>query len=633
MPTVTFLPSYRKILVEPGVTLLEAAQRAGVQINVVCGGQGKCGKCKMVVKSGRVRFDAGKFARFFTPEELADGACLACQTVPEDDVQAFIPESSLIQEQKILIESLGLETTFRPAVWKYYLELTPPTLEDPSPDLTRLVWAIQKKGGPAAEKIYAPLEVLRSIPRVLRDSGWKVTATVELVPGGYRLIDLEKGDTEKNLYGAAVDLGTTTIVVYIRSLVDGHVAGVASNYNRQISCGEDILSRVNYARKSGLSKLQALAAESINIALTQAANASGIDREDIYEVVVAGNTIMTHILMGIDPAYMIEEPYVPVVRRYLTTSARRVGISIHQGGGVFIFPAVSDFIGGDIIADILASGMAEREEVSLLIDIGTNFEVVLGNREWMFSCAGAAGPALEGGEVLFGMRANPGAIERITINPVDLSVRYETINREKPQGICGSGLIDLLAELLRACVIDRTGRINTGIQNPRIREGAYFPEFVVAWKAETGIGKDIVLTENDIKNLIMSKASILAACITLMNEAGISRHDISNIHFSGAFGNYLSKENAILIGLVPEIPVDRLKNIGNGAVEGANIALIDRKKRKQLDEIAKNIAYIELNAEPSFMDEYTRSTFLPHTDLSLFPQVEEILDRCRLARG
>ncbi|MDD1718276.1 MAG: ATP-binding protein, partial [Methanoregulaceae archaeon] len=215
----------------------------------------------------------------------------------------------------------------------------------------------------------------------------------------------------------------------------------------------------------------------------------------------------------------------------------------------------------------------------------------------------------------------------------DLSVRYETINREKPQGICGSGLIDLLAELLRACVIDRTGRINTGIQNPRIREGAYFPEFVVAWKAETGIGKDIVLTENDIKNLIMSKASILAACITLMNEAGISRHDIANIHFSGAFGNYLSKENAILIGLVPEIPVDRLKNIGNGAVEGANIALIDRKKRKQLDEIAKNIAYIELNAEPSFMDEYTRSTFLPHTDLSLFPQVEEILDRCRLARG
>ncbi len=633
MPTVTFLPTYRKILVEPGMTLLEAAQRAGIQVNVVCGGQGKCGKCKMVVKSGRVRFDADKFARFFSPAELADGACLSCQTVPEDDVQIFIPESSLIQEQKILIESLGMETAFHPSVWKYYLELTPPTLEDPSPDLTRLVWAIQKRGGPAAEKIYAPLEVLRSIPRVLRDSGWKVTATVELVPGGYRLIDLEKGNTEKNLYGVAIDLGTTTIVVYIRSLVDGKVAGVASNYNRQISCGEDILSRVNYARRSGLSKLQALAAESINIAITGAANAAGIDREDIYEVVVAGNTIMTHILMGIDPAYMIEEPYVPVVRRYLTTSALRVGIQIHQGGGVFIFPAVSDFIGGDIIADILASGMAEQDEVSLLIDIGTNFEVVLGNREWMFSCAGAAGPALEGGEVLFGMRANPGAIERISVYPTDLSVHYETINREKPQGICGSGLVDLLAELLRACVIDRTGRINTGIANPRIRQGAYFPEFVVAWKEETDIGKDIVITENDIKNLIMSKASILAACITLMNEAGITRHDIANIHFSGAFGNYLSKENAILIGLVPEIPVERLKNIGNGAVAGANIALVDRKKRKKLDEIAKNIAYIELNAETSFMDEYTRSTFLPHTDLSLFPEVEQVLDRCRLARG
>ena len=294
------------------------------------------------------------------------------------------------------MEGLGLETEFHPAVWKYFLELSPPTLEDPSPDLTRLLWGVQKHGGPLAEKIYAPLEVLRRTPRVLRDSGWQVTATVELVPGGYRLIDLEKGDTAKNLYGAAVDLGTTTIVVYIRSLVDGHVVGVASNYNRQISCGEDILSRVNFARKGGLDRLSALSAESINAAITSAANAAGIDREDIYEVVVAGNTIMTHILMGIDPAYMIEEPYVPVVRRYLTAAAQRVGIDVAEDAGVFIFPAVSDFIGGDIVADILASGMAEQEDISLLIDIGTNFEVVLGNRDWMFSCAGAAGPGTRG---------------------------------------------------------------------------------------------------------------------------------------------------------------------------------------------------------------------------------------------
>ena len=633
MPSVTFLPTYRKITVDPGTTILEAAQNAGIQMNVVCGGQGKCGKCVVFLKSGLASFDREKYGRFFTPGELESGACLACQTVAEGDVQVLIPESTLIQEQKILMESLGIETDLRPSVWKYALDLQPPTLEDPSPDLTRLLWGIQKKGGPVAEKIYAPLEVLRSIPAVLRDSRWKVTATVALVPGGYRLINVEKGDTAASLYGAAVDLGTTTVVVYLRSLVDGKVLAVSSNYNRQISCGEDILSRVNYARKDGLARLQQLAAESINTALTTAANAAGIDREEIYEVVISGNTVMTHILMGIDPAYMIEEPYVPVVRRYLTASAHRLGIGVNANAGLFVFPAVSDFIGGDVVADILAAGMAERDEVSLLIDIGTNFEAVLGNREWMFSCAGAAGPALEGGEVLFGMRANPGAIEKISLDLETLDPEYETINRVKPRGICGSGLIDLIADLLRACVIDRTGRINTAIRSPRIREGAHFPEFVVAWAKETAIGKDIVITENDVKSLIMSKASVLAACFTLMNAAGIRREEIASVYFSGAFGNYLNKEHAIIIGLIPEVPLSLIRNIGNGAVEGANIALIDRKKRKTVDDIARKIAYIELNAETSFMDEYTRATFLPHTDLSLFPNVEKLLDACRIRRG
>ena len=633
MPDVIFLPSFRKTTIATGGTLLEAAQKAGIHMNVVCGGQGKCGKCIVYLKSGRVDFDREKFGKFFSEEELEQGGCLACQSHVLDDVQVLIPESSLIQEQQILIDTRGLTTEFSPSVWKYYVILSPPTLEDPSPDLTRLLWGIEKQGGPKEGKIYVPLEVIRRIPRALRDSGWKVTATVALVPGGYRLIDVEKGDSSSRLFGAAVDLGTTTVVVFLRNLAGGEVAGVASNYNLQISCGEDILSRVNYARKNGLEKLQALAAESINATITDAANNAGIDRDDIYEVVVAGNTIMTHILMGIDPAYMIEEPYVPVVRRYLTSAASRAGLEVEENAGLFVFPAVSDFIGGDIVADILACGMAEQDEISLLIDIGTNFEVVLGNRDWMFSCAGAAGPALEGGEVLFGMRANPGAIEQISLDLVDLTPAYRTINHQKPRGICGSGLIDLLAELLRACVIDRTGRINTDIHHPRIRLGAHFPEFVVAWKDETDIGKDIVITENDIKNLIMSKASILAACSTLMNEAGITRNEITHIYFSGAFGNYINKENAVIIGLIPEVPQERIENIGNGAIEGANIALVNRRKRKLLDEIAKKIAYIELNAKPSFMDEYTSSTFLPHTDLSKFPLVEQILNECRIRRG
>jgi uncharacterized 2Fe-2S/4Fe-4S cluster protein (DUF4445 family) len=633
MRTVTFLPSYRKIEVARGTTILDAAQRAGLNMNVVCGGQGKCGKCVVFVQSGKTEFDRQKYARFFTEDELAGGACLACGTTVQGDLKVFVPERALIQEQKILIEGRESEIELHPAVRKYYVELQPPTLTDPSPDLSRLLWGIQKSGGPVADKVYVPLEVMREIPALLRHSDWKVTGTIALVPGGYRLIDLQENDTAKRVYGAAVDLGSTTVVVYLWDLVAGKVVGVASNYNRQISCGEDILARVNYARKNGLARLQSLATDSINAALTTAANTAGIDREDIYEVVVAGNTVMTHMLLGIDPAYIIAEPYVPVVQRALSVAAGRIGIAGNKNCGLFAFPAVSDFIGGDIIADILACGMGERPEISLLVDIGTNFEVVLGNNEWMFSCAGAAGPALEGGEVLFGMRANPGAIEKFTIDPETLAPAFSAINNIRPRGITGSGLIDILAELIIACVIDRTGRINTGISNKRIRIGPHFPEYVIAWADETDIGKDIVITENDIKNLIMSKASVHAACVTLMREAGITRNEIATIYFAGAFGNYINKKNATIIGLIPEIDPDRIKNIGNGAVTGANLALINRRERKILDQIAARIAYIELNAEPSFMDDYTSSTFLPHTDLSLFPRVQALLESCRLKRG
>jgi len=630
MPLVTFLPGFRKVDVSADESLLAAAQKAGLAVNAVCGGIGKCGKCIMFQKSGHIHFDTDLYKEFFSQEEKDAGAILACKAFPVDDCSVLVPERTLIQTQQILINVMGQETEFNPSVRKYSVRVIPPTLENPTSDLYRLLQAVKLAGGPLDRHIYVPLEILRRIPSVLRSSGWNVTVTIAKLPAGFRMIEIEKGDTSERIYGVAVDLGTTTIVAFIRNLVTGQIIATGSNYNKQISCGEDILSRVNYGKRKGFSYLQELAIDSINTAIVNAANSSGIDTDDICEVVIAGNTIMSHMILNIDPSYMIEEPYVPVVRRSLTTSAGRLNIAIKQEGGVFIFPAVSDFIGGDVVGDILASGMAESPEISLLVDIGTNFEVVLGNNDWMFTCAGAAGPALEGGEVLFGMRANPGAIEKVTIEPDTLDVKYSTINNKKPVGICGSGLIDILAELLRACVIDRTGRINTTINHPRIRRGDYYPEFVIVSKELTGNGKDIVITENDIKNLIMSKASTLAACIVLMNQAGISRKDISRLYFAGGFGNYLNKENAITVGLIPEISVDRIVNLGNGAAEGANIALINRKKRKFLDEIAYKIAYIELNAETTFMDEYTRGTFLPHTDFTLFPSVEKALELCRL---
>jgi len=634
MPTVTFLPGYRKVAVPEGATLLDAARAAGLSMNVVCGGEGKCGKCQVYVKDGTVSFDREKYSRFFSDEEISRGACLACQAHIAGDVLVEVPAGSLIEEQKILVEIPGMEEIpLNPAVRKYEVRLEPPSLEDTNPDLGRLLEGIEQQGGPPPNRVYAPLGVLCYLPQVLRRSGWHVTATVALVPGGYRLSSVDEGDTTERLYGAAVDLGTTTIVAYIRSLVDGRILATASNYNRQISCGEDILSRVNFSRKSGLARLQQLAAESINEALTTAADTAGIDREEIFEVIIAGNTVMTHLLLGIDPAYMIAEPYIPVVRRMLSTAAGRIGIAAHTNAGVYTFPAVSNFIGGDIIADILAAGMAERDEATLMVDIGTNFEAVLGNSDWMLSCAGAAGPALEGGEVLFGMRANPGAIEQVRIDPDTLAPSFSTINGVRPRGICGSGLIDLLAELFRACVIDRTGGVNLEIDHPRVRKGRYYPEFVVAWKEETSTGKDIVITEGDIKNLIMSKAAIHAACMTLLDAAGLEPGGIGRICFSGAFGNYINKENAVTIGLIPEMPPDCIENIGNGAITGANIALVDRRRRKELDGLARRITYIELNADPSFMDRYTSSCFLPHTDFALFPHVQQTLEACRARQG
>ena len=414
------------------VTILEAAQKAGLNINVVCGGQGKCGKCVVNVQSGKTEFDRQKFAQFFSEDELKKGACLACVTTVQGDLLVFVPESTLIQEQKILVEGREGEIELHPSVRKYFVELQPPTLTDPSPDLTRLLWGIQKGGGPVAEKIYVPLEVMREIPTLLRHSEWKVTGTIALVPGGYRLIDLQENDTSKRIFGAAVDLGSTTIVAYLWDLVSGRVVAVASNYNKQISCGEDILARVNFARKNGLVKLQTLAAESINGALTSAANSAGIDREDIYEVVVAGNTVMTHMLLGIDPAYIIAEPYVPVVQRALSVAANRIGIAGNQNCGLFVFPAVSDFIGGDIIADILSCGMSEREEISLLIDIGTNFEIVLGNKEWMFSCAVQPDQHLKVEKCSLGCVQIPGLLKRSRLIQFPLILRTAQSTTSNP---------------------------------------------------------------------------------------------------------------------------------------------------------------------------------------------------------
>ncbi|MBO3803322.1 MAG: DUF4445 domain-containing protein [Candidatus Brockarchaeota archaeon] len=604
--TVTFQPEGLRVEVSEDDNLLTASRRCGVQIESLCGGRGSCGKCLVRIESGEATKPTRFEAQALSGAEMGSGVRLACQTCPISDLTVRVLASPRVPGSKILTWGLELKVKPDPYVKTVSKELPKPTLRDQRSDAERLRSALKQSS--------IDLLLLRQLPRLLREKDWKITATLY----GREVVDVGGLDAG-GAYGAAVDVGTTTIVVYLVDLASGKVMAVESDYNAQIPYGEDVISRIAYStrEKDGLATLQRLAIGTINKLLDEASKKANVEKGRIYDVVCSGNTIMLSFLLGMDPSFIATAPYVPPDTGSIAVKAREMGIDTNPGGYLRTVPSISGYVGADVVSDVLVSGMHKKEAVSLLIDIGTNGEVVVGNKHKMLSASCAAGPALEGAEITFGMRGMEGAIEKVAINPESLEVFYKTIGGAKPKGICGSGLVDALASLAMAGLVDSTGKLTE-----KARQGQ---GFVLAKAEETEIGKDITITQKDVRNLQLAKAAIFTGCYLLMKKMRIKPEGVKNVYVAGAFGNYIDPTSAIVIGMLPDVPVERIKMIGNGAGFGARLALLSKGKTKEAQSVARKIKYLELSGEEGFQKEFLKALNIPHAERNLFPTADRII--------
>jgi uncharacterized 2Fe-2S/4Fe-4S cluster protein (DUF4445 family) len=496
--------------------------------------------------------------------------------------------------------------------------LTPPTLMDNSSDLTRLRNQLKKRLG--AEAIDVDLRVMQKLAQVVREE-WKVTATVIDLDNRCQVIDMEAASRALPCYGLAVDIGTTTVVAYLVDLSNGKIIGKLGSHNLQAQFGDDVISRMIWAEQpGGLTQLQKAVVETINSLADGLCQEARVEKEAIRLVAAAGNTVMTHFFLGMETRNVRREPYIPTAVTFPPVKAEELGLMVHPAARVLNFPAVASYVGGDIVAGVLSSGQGHSFSLKLFIDIGTNGEIVLGNQDWLIACACSAGPSFEGAGVTCGMRAQKGAIERLAIDLEADVVEVETIGNVRPIGICGSGLIDCIAEMLRVGVIDRSGRICLE-NHRRVRERQGEKEFVLTWEYKTKGGKEIVITEGDIQNIMRSKGAVFAGIQSLLKSLDMDLSAVDKIIIAGGFGNYINIGNAISIGLLPDLPAQKYKFVGNASVKGACMALTSRESHLLAEELGAKMTYLELSAGNLFMDEFVSALFLPHTDLGLFPSV------------
>ena len=624
---VTFDTDPDPVRVPTGTLLIEAATKAGIMIQQPCGGQGRCGRCVVRVIDGNVR---RRSTVRLSPADIEAGYALACQTVIESDALISVPSQEKI-ERRLTTDLTALEITppddYQPDVVQMIrrlnLTLSAPGMEDQTDDWNRVQAALRRQIG--IEEVRASLAQFRRIGRVLREGDWQVTLT--LAAGEYpaRLIDIQPGHTPENkpLWGAAVDIGTTTVTVWLCDLLNGEVKAQVAEYNSQIACGEDVISRIIYSSKnSGGEELRERVLKTINDLIATACKRVQAQPDSIMKATVAGNSTMMHLVLGIPAESIRFSPFVTGVNTIPVLTAHDVGLNIHPEGSVDCLPGVASYVGADITAGVLSSGMSETERITLFIDVGTNGEIVLGNNQWLVACACSAGPAFEGGGVRDGMRATRGAIEEVWINGETFEPSFRVIGNVRAQGICGSGLISLLAEMFLTGVVDKSGNINLLLPTERVRKGEHGAEYVIAGADETGHGQDIAITHVDIDNLLRAKAAIYAGFTVLADRVGIPLVSVEQVLVGGSFGKYINVEKAIEIGLLPDIPWENFHFLGNTAIRGAYMALLNGHPRKRVNEIAERMTYIELSADNTFYDAFTSALFLPHTDLLRFPTVQ-----------
>ena len=639
---IAFRPSGHEIEIEAGAILSDAIDQVGLEFNLPCGGQGRCGRCKVVIEEGAVK---RRSISRLSQTELVQDYALACQAIVQSDLTVFIPPQEVIlrklpsEKEAEKVITLPVECDWRKnPIRSFFLEIEPPSLADNATDFQRLKRGLARQHG--IKGLVADLPMLKKLARTLRDADWRVTAVLDVgtwvSPDGHpRLIDLRPGDRTASSWGLAVDIGTTSNVVYLVDLLTNKVVDTASEYNAQISCGEDIISRIIYAtkQKGGLDHLQRLVEQTLNGLIDGLAERKGIDPAQIDKMTVAGNTTMIQLFLGLWPESIRLEPYVPTVTHPLPVKAQELGLHINPEATVDCLPGVGAYVGADTTAGVLSSRMYQTEQLTLFLDVGTNGEIVLGNFDWLLACACSAGPAFEGSGVHSGMRATIGAIEDVWINAKIYEPTCRVIGDVPPRGICGSGMISLLAEMFITGVIDKGGKVNQSLDTPRVRIGEHGPEYVVAWAEETRRKRettcpleDVVITEVDIANLIRAKAAFYAGFSVLTRSVGLELAEVEQVLIGGAFGKYINVEKAIQIGLLPDMPWERFKFLGNTSALGAYTALMCPDMRQEVVDIARKMTYLELSADNTFMDEFTKALFLPHTDIASFPSVVRLLE-------
>ncbi|HZJ21688.1 MAG TPA: ASKHA domain-containing protein [Anaerolineales bacterium] len=646
--TVILQPSGRRGQVDEGTSIRAAARDLGVEIESICAENATCGKCMILIEEGRFEkynidskrehlSPVGSEERAYLtrrPKLLKDKGWeigqvrLSCQCKVLGDVLINVPEESRGNKQIVRKSARERTIEIKPSVRKYYVSMSPPNLERPIADWERLAKGLETSMGlvrrgeenlPRWFNLDIDYQCLRTLSSTLREAKWNVTVSVWQ---DKEVIEVQAGYVEDS-YGAAVDIGSTTVALYLCNLRTGEILAAESEMNPQIVYGEDVMSRIQYSieHKDGLEKLHKAIISTLNKLLKQAAHTASIKTSEILEMVLVGNSTMHHLLLNLHPRDLGLAPFVPTIHKSVDVKARELGIHINSSGNIHVLPTIASFVGADTSAMIVAEEPHKQDENWLLIDVGTNAELILGNRKRLVCTSTPTGPALEGAHVEYGMRAAPGAMERIHIDEKTLEPRYKVIGVEgwntdhaefkgQVKGICGSAIIDGVAELFRAGIVDSRGKFNKTLESKRIRQGEKGWEYVIAWAEETSIGRDIPMTQQDVRQIQLAKAALFTAARTLLKRSGLQSPD--KIILAGGFGSYIDKEKAMLIGLIPDCALENVYAVGNAAGDGARIALLNVEKRKDIEAVTRRVERFELPTDPEFQNQFMLSTSFPH---------------------
>lgn len=607
MVKVTFSHLSKVVEVSYGSTILQAAVVAGVQIQSTCGGRGTCGKCKVQIPLEDLAPITMESESSLSDAERAGGWVLACKYTLQQDLTVKLNMQKDVYERKLALDSIR-DIMIAPSIHKYQVQVEQPCVTNQTPDWERLLVALSNS------KIRFNRQVAANLPETLRQANFRVTAVLD----GDSLLAVEPGETGGRIFGLAIDIGTTTVVAYLMDLNKGTVVTSGAVTNLQHVFGADVISRISYASTGSdeLSQIQLKVIEALNGIIVQLCEATGVGSQEIYQAVVVGNTTMSHLFLGIDPTYLATAPFIPVFRQAVEVKAKELGLNILETGNIVILPNIAGYVGSDTVGVMLAAGLDRLPGISLAIDIGTNGEIVLAGKERILVCSAAAGPAFEGAEIKCGMRAAEGAIEGVCIGE---DVELEVISGSKARGICGSGLIDAIAQMrkigvirasgLLACETNKLEAVPQAVRE-RLRSDEQDCEFVLAWGKDTATGEDIVITQKDIRKLQLAKGAIMAGIQLLLQEMDVSVEAIDRVLIAGAFGNYIKKESAMGIRLLPPLPLERIVTIGNAAGDGAKMALLSQAERTRAETLASRTEHIELSTRKEFQEVFMKALSL-----------------------